>query len=137
VLQAMNTGHEGSMTTVHANTPRDALGRMENMIGMSGANLPPKVARAQIASAIGVIVQASRLTDGKRKLMSIQEITGMEGDMITMQEVFTFRQQGISEAGVVQGQFAATGVRPQFADRLRSFGIRLPEDMFDPTRRFE
>jgi pilus assembly protein CpaF len=95
------------------------------------------VARAQIASAIGVIVQASRLTDGKRKLMSIQEITGMEGDMITMQEVFTFRQQGISEAGVVQGQFAATGVRPQFADRLRSFGIRLPEDMFDPTRRFE
>ncbi|NMG74349.1 CpaF family protein [Aromatoleum diolicum] len=137
VLQAMNTGHEGSMTTVHANTPRDALGRMENMIGMSGANLPPKVARAQIASAIGVIVQASRLADGKRKLMSIQEITGMEGDMITMQEIFTFRQQGISEAGVVQGQFAATGVRPHFADRLRSFGIRLPEDMFDPTRRFE
>jgi len=137
VLQAMNTGHEGSMTTVHANTPRDALGRMENMIGMSGANLPPKVARAQIASAIGVIVQASRLTDGKRKLMSIQEITGMEGDMITMQEIFTFRQQGISDTGVVQGQFAATGVRPQFADRLRSFGIRLPEDMFDPTRRFE
>lgn len=137
VLQAMNTGHEGSMTTVHANTPRDALGRMENMIGMSGANLPPKVARAQIASAIGVIVQASRLADGKRKLMSIQEITGMEGDMITMQEIFTFRQQGISETGVVQGQFAATGVRPHFADRLRSFGIRLPEDMFDPTRRFE
>jgi pilus assembly protein CpaF len=137
VLQAMNTGHEGSMTTVHANTPRDALGRMENMIGMSGANLPPKVARAQIASAIGVIVQASRLTDGKRKLMSIQEITGMEGDMITMQEIFTFRQQGISEAGVVQGHFAATGVRPHFAERLRAFGIRLPEDMFDPTRRFE
>ncbi|BAL26421.1 CpaF family protein [Azoarcus sp. KH32C] len=137
VLQAMNTGHEGSMTTVHANTPRDALGRMENMIGMSGANLPPKVARAQIASAIGVIVQASRLTDGKRKLVSIQEITGMEGDMITMQEIFTFRQQGISDTGAVQGQFAATGVRPHFADRLRSFGIRLPEDMFDPTRRFE
>ena len=137
VLQAMNTGHEGSMTTVHANTPRDALGRMENMIGMSGANLPPKVARAQIASAIGVIVQASRLTDGKRKLMSIQEITGMEGDMITMQEIFTFRQQGISDTGVVQGQFAATGVRPHFADRLRSFGIQLPDNMFDPTRRFE
>jgi pilus assembly protein CpaF len=137
VLQAMNTGHEGSMTTVHANNPRDALGRMENMIGMSGANLPLKVARAQIASAIGVIVQASRLTDGKRKLMSIQEITGMEGDMITMQEIFTFRQQGISDTGVVQGQFAATGVRPKFAERLQSFGIRLPDDMFDPTRRFE
>ncbi|NMG15038.1 CpaF family protein [Aromatoleum bremense] len=137
VLQAMNTGHEGSMTTVHANTPRDALGRMENMIGMAGVNLPQKVARAQIASAIGVIVQASRLTDGKRKLVSIQEITGMEGDMITMQEIFTFRQQGISDSGAVQGHFAATGVRPHFAERLRSFGIRLPEEMFDPTRRFE
>ena len=137
VLQAMNTGHEGSMTTVHANTPRDALGRMENMIGMSGANLPPKVARSQIASAIGVIVQASRLTDGKRKILSIQEITGMEGDVITMQEVFTFKQTGISDTGVVQGYFAATGVRPHFADRLRSFGIHLPEDMFNPTRRFE
>lgn len=125
------------MTTVHANTPRDALGRMENMIGMSGANLPPKVARSQIASAIGVIVQASRLTDGKRKLMSIQEITGMEGDVITMQEIFTFRQTGISDTGAVQGHFAATGVRPHFADRLRSFGIRLPEDMFNPSRRFE
>ncbi|NMG28612.1 CpaF family protein [Aromatoleum evansii] len=137
VLQAMNTGHEGSMTTVHANTPRDALGRMENMIGMAGANLPPKVARAQIAGAIGVIVQSSRLTDGKRKLMSIQEITGMEGDVITMQEIFTFRQTGISDTGAVQGHFTATGVRPHFADRLRSFGIRLPEDMFNPGRRFE
>ncbi len=137
VLQAMNTGHEGSMTTVHANTPRDAIGRMENMIGMSDANLPPKVARAQIASAIGVIVQASRLTDGKRKIVSIQEITGMEGDMITMQEIFAFRQTGIAEGGAVQGYFAATGVRPHFADRLRSYGIRLPEEMFDPGRRFE
>ena len=137
VLQAMNTGHEGSMTTVHANTPRDALSRMENMIGMSGANLPAKVARNQIASAIGVIIQASRLADGKRKVVSIQEITGMEGDVITMQEIFTFRQQGISDKGVVQGYFAATGVRPHFAERLRSFGIRLPEDMFDPSRRFE
>ncbi|KON81864.1 CpaF family protein [Azoarcus sp. PA01] len=137
VLQAMNTGHEGSMTTVHANTPRDALGRMENMIGMSDANLPPKVARAQIASAIGLIVQASRLTDGKRKVISIQEITGMEGEMITMQEIFAFRQTGISETGEVQGYFTATGVRPHFAERLRSFGIRLPEDMFNPGRRFE
>ncbi|NMF89437.1 CpaF family protein [Aromatoleum evansii] len=137
VLQAMNTGHEGSMTTVHANTARDALGRMENMIGMAGANLPPKVARAQIAGAIGVIVQTNRLTDGKRKLTSIQEITGMEGDVITMQEVFTFRQTGIADNGAVQGHFTATGVRPHFADRLRSYGIKLPEEMFDPTRRFE
>lgn len=125
------------MTTVHANTPRDAIGRMENMIGMSDANLPPKVARAQIASAIGVIVQASRLTDGKRKIVSIQEITGMEGEMITMQEIFAFRQTGIAEGGAVQGYFTATGVRPHFADRLRSYGIRLPEEMFDPGRRFE
>ncbi|MCK9983917.1 MAG: pilus assembly protein CpaF [Azoarcus sp.] len=137
VLQAMNTGHEGSMTTVHANTPRDALSRMENMIGMAGANLPPKVARSQIASAIGVIVQSSRLTDGKRRIMSIQEITGMEGDMISMQEIFTFRQMGISDTGTVKGEFAATGVRPHFAERLRSFGVALPEEMFDPRRRFE
>ncbi|MCK2097579.1 CpaF family protein [Thauera aromatica] len=137
VLQAMNTGHEGSMTTVHANSPRDALGRMENMLGMAGVNLPQKVARAQIASAIGVIVQVNRLTDGKRKLVSIQEITGMEGDMITMQEVFSFRQQGINDAGVVEGFFSATGVRPHFAERLRAFGIRLAEDMFDPSRHYE
>ncbi|MCK2086931.1 CpaF family protein [Thauera aromatica] len=137
VLQAMNTGHEGSMTTVHANSPRDALGRMENMLGMAGVNLPQKVARAQIASAIGVIVQVNRLTDGKRKLVSIQEITGMEGDMITMQEVFSFRQQGINDTGVVEGFFSATGVRPHFAERLRAFGIRLAEDMFDPSRHFE
>ncbi|AYH45639.1 CpaF family protein [Azoarcus sp. DN11] len=137
VLQAMNTGHEGSMTTVHANTARDALGRMENMVGMSGANLPPKVARNQIASAIGVIIQTNRLTDGKRKLTSIQEITGMEGDVITMQEIFAFRQTGISDKGAVEGYFTATGVRPHFADRLRSFGIRLPEEMFNPGRRFE
>ncbi|NMG43077.1 CpaF family protein [Aromatoleum toluvorans] len=137
VMQAMNTGHEGSMTTVHANSARDALGRMENMIGMAGANLPPKVARSQIASAIGVIVQTSRLTDGKRKLMSLQEITGMEGDVITMQEIFTFRQTGISDNGAVEGYFTATGVRPHFADRLRSFGVTLPEDMFNPARRFE
>jgi len=137
VLQAMNTGHEGSMTTVHANSARDALGRMENMIGMAGANLPPRVARSQIASAIGVIVQASRLTDGKRKVMSIQEVTGMEGDVITMQEIFTFRQRGLTETGEVQGHFSATGVRPHFADRLRAFGVTLPDSMFDPTHLFE
>ncbi|WP_018987738.1 CpaF family protein [Aromatoleum toluclasticum] len=137
VMQAMNTGHEGSMTTVHANSARDALGRMENMIGMANANLPPKVARSQIASAIGVVVQTNRLTDGKRKLTSLQEITGMEGDVITMQEIFTFRQTNISDTGVVDGYFTATGVRPHFADRLRTFGVTLPEDMFNPARRFE
>jgi pilus assembly protein CpaF len=137
MLQAMNTGHEGSMTTVHANTARDALGRLENMVAMSGMNLPPKVARAQIASAIGVIVQVNRLTDGRRKVMSISELTGMEGDVITMQEVFTYRQTGVETDGTVKGYFQATGVRPRFMERLTSRGISLPESLFDPSRRME
>jgi len=137
MLQAMNTGHEGSMTTIHANTARDALGRLENMLAMSGMNLPPKVARAQIASAIGVIVQVNRLTDGRRKVMSISELTGMEGDVITMQDVFTYRQTGVDTDGTVKGYFQATGVRPRFMERLKSRGISLPESLFDPERRME
>ena len=137
MLQAMNTGHEGSMTTIHANTPRDALGRVENMIGMAGLNLPPKAARQQIASAITVIVQVSRLPDGKRKVMSLQELTGMEGEIITMQEIFSFKQTGIDAEGKVTGYFAASGVRPKFMDRLRSFGVHLPDNMFDPTKRYQ
>ena len=137
MLQAMNTGHEGSMTTVHANTARDALGRLENMVAMSGMNLPPKVARAQIASAIGVIVQVNRLTDGRRKVMSISELTGMEGDVITMQDVFTYRQTGVDTDGTVKGYFQATGVRPRFMERLKARGISLPETLFDPERRME
>ena len=137
MLQAMNTGHEGSLTTIHANTPRDALSRLENMIGMANLNLPHKAARQQIASAITVVIQGLRLIDGKRKITSIQEITGMEGDVITMQEIFTFRQTGINDAGEVQGYFQATGVRPKFADRLRSFGVVLPDDMFDPAKHYQ
>lgn len=137
MLQAMNTGHEGSMSTVHANTPREALTRLENMLGMAGVNSPPKVMRAQIASAIHVVIQVARLTDGKRKVVSIQEITGMEGDIITMQEVFTFHQTGISDSGAVLGHFAATGIRPKFSERLRAYGVTLPDAMFDPLRRFE
>jgi pilus assembly protein CpaF len=137
MLQAMNTGHEGSLTTIHANTPRDALSRLENMIGMANLNLPHKAARQQIASAITVVIQGLRLIDGKRKITSIQEITGMEGDIITMQEIFAFRQTGIGEDGAVQGYFHATGIRPKFADRLRSFGINLPDAMFDPTRHYQ
>jgi pilus assembly protein CpaF len=137
MLQAMNTGHEGSLTTIHANTPRDALSRLENMIGMANLNLPHKAARQQIASAITVVIQGLRLIDGKRKITSIQEITGMEGDVITMQEIFTFRQTGINAEGVVQGHFQATGVRPKFADRLRAFGVVLPDAMFDPTRHYQ
>lgn len=137
MLQAMNTGHEGSMATIHANTPRDALTRLENMVGMAGLSLPPRVMRQQISSAISVVVQVSRLTDGKRKVVSIQEITGMEGEIITMQEIFAFHQTGVNAAGQVAGYFAATGVRPRFVERLHTFGIELPETLFDPTRRFE
>jgi pilus assembly protein CpaF len=137
MLQAMNTGHEGSMTTIHANTARDALGRMENMLAMGGMNMPPKVARAQIASAIGVIIQANRLTDGRRKVTSISEITGMEGDVITMQDVFTYKQTGVDTDGHVKGYFQASGVRPRFMERLKSRGIVLPETLFDPSRRTE
>ena len=133
MLQAMNTGHEGSMATIHANTPRDALTRLENMISMGAASLPVKAMRQQISSAIGVVVQVARLTDGKRKVTSIQEITGMEGEMITMQEIFSFKQTGLGTDGAVQGHFSATGVRPRFGERLRTFGVTLPDDMFDPT----
>lgn len=137
MLQAMNTGHEGSLTTIHANTPRDALSRLENMIGMANLNLPHKAARQQIASAITVIIQGLRLIDGKRKITSIQEVTGMEGDVITMQEIFAFKQTGISAEGEVQGYFHATGVRPKFSERLRSFGVALPDAMFDPTKHYQ
>jgi pilus assembly protein CpaF len=136
MLQAMNTGHEGSLTTIHANTPRDALSRLENMIGMANLNLPHKAARQQIASAITVVIQVLRLIDGRRKVTSIQEITGMEGEVITMQELFGFRQTGLSPEGQVRGYFEATGVRPKFTERLRAFGLALPDAMFDPSKRY-
>ena len=137
MLQAMNTGHEGSLTTIHANTPRDALSRLENMIGMANLNLPNRAARQQIASAITVVVQSLRLIDGKRKITSIQEITGMEGEVITMQEIFAFKQTGVGTSGEVEGYFQATGVRPKFMDRLHAFGVRLSDEMFDPTRQYQ
>lgn len=137
MLQAMNTGHEGSMATVHANTPRDALSRIENMVSMAATNLPAKAVRQQISAAIWVVVQVSRMQDGKRKLTSIQEITGMEGDIITMQEIFTFTQTGIDENGVIQGNFHATGIRPKFSERLKVFGVPLRDELFDPSVRFE
>jgi pilus assembly protein CpaF len=137
MLQAMNTGHDGSLTTIHANNPRDAVSRLENMIGMANLNLPHKAARQQIASAITVVIQALRLIDGRRKITSIQEITGMEGDIITMQEIFGFRQTGVGPDGAVEGHFQATGVRPKFSERLRAFGIALPDAMFDSTRRYQ
>ncbi|MFZ2854083.1 MAG: CpaF family protein [Rhodocyclaceae bacterium] len=137
VLQAMNTGHDGSMTTVHANTPRDALTRLENMMAMAGMQMPPKAGRAQIASAIAVVIQVGRLSDGQRKTLSIQEITGMEGEVITMQEIYAFRQTGIAPDGRVLGHFCATGIRPKFIDRLRTYGLVMPDDMFDPSVVFE
>jgi pilus assembly protein CpaF len=136
MLQAMNTGHEGSMATIHANTPRDALSRLENMIGMAEMSMTPKAVRQQIASAVSVIVQVSRMVDGKRRITSIQEITGMEGDAITMQEIFSFRQTGLHQDQGIEGYFSATGVRPVFQERLRAFGIKLPDDYFDPQRRY-
>lgn len=137
MLNAMNTGHEGSLATIHANTPRDALTRLENMISLGGLALPPKTMRQQIASAITVIVQAARLTDGRRKILSISEITGMEGDIVNMQEIFTFRRTGVDTTGAVRGYFCATGVRPKFSERLQAFGVALPENIYDPARHFE
>ncbi|MQA39899.1 CpaF family protein [Rugamonas aquatica] len=133
MLGAMNTGHEGSMATIHANTPRDALTRLENMISMAAANLPTKAMRQQISSAVGVVVQVSRLPDGKRKVMSIQEVTGMEGEMITMQEIFSYKQTGLGEDGTVQGHHTSSGIRPRFIERLRNFGVTVSNTVFDPT----
>ncbi|WP_454734922.1 CpaF family protein [Cupriavidus necator] len=137
MLNAMNTGHEGSLTTIHANTPRDALTRLENMVSMAGLTMPAKAMRQQIASAITVIVQAARMTDGRRKIISISEITGMEGDIINMQEIFTFQRTGVDKDGTVRGNFRATGVYPKFAERLRVFGVGLPDETYDPAKRYE
>jgi pilus assembly protein CpaF len=134
MLQAMNTGHDGSLTTIHANSPRDALSRLETMVAMSNLNLPENAIRRQIASAIDVVVQVSRMSDGTRKVVSIAEITGMEGDVVTMQDVFVFRKRGIRENGEVLGDFMPTGIRPKFSERLLVSGIQLPMSMFEVTR---
>jgi pilus assembly protein CpaF len=134
MLQAMNTGHDGSMTTVHANSCRDALARLEMMIGMAGLDLPPKSMRTQISSAIQVVLQLERTSDGRRRMTSLQEVTGMEGDVITMQEIFRFKRMSTSADGTIKGEFRATGIRPQFVDELEVRGVHLPEDMFSPDR---
>nr|WP_235510436.1 CpaF family protein [Tsuneonella troitsensis] len=132
MLQAMNTGHDGSMTTVHANTPRDALSRLEQMIGMSGIEISPASARAQIASAIDVVVQVARLADGRRKVVSLAEVTGMESSTITMQEIFRFKQTARTAEGAVVGHFEATGIRPKLLADASSAGIDLPSELFRP-----
>jgi pilus assembly protein CpaF len=131
MLQAMNTGHEGSMTTIHANTPRDALSRLESMVAMSNMNLPERTVRQQIASAITIVVQCSRLSDGSRKVMSIAEITGMDENVISMQDIFTFERKGIGPNGKVIGTFKPSGIRPKFLDKLRTAGVVLPGELFE------
>ena len=136
MLQAMNTGHEGSFATIHANTPRDALARLENMVSMANANLEPRAVRQQIASAITVVIQITRLTDGSRKLVSLQEVTGMEGEIISMQEIFKFKRSGMTAEGKVLGHFCATGIHPHFDQRLRDYGVGVPEINYDSGRVF-
>lgn len=131
MLQAMNTGHDGSLTTVHANTPRDALSRLETMIQMTGMRLSERAMRQQIASAINMVLQVARLSDGTRRVTSISEITGMEGETITMQEIFQFERTGVDREGVVVGRFKATGIRPRFAERLKAHGLQLPRLFFE------
>jgi pilus assembly protein CpaF len=132
MLQAMNTGHDGSMTTIHANSARDAVSRLENMIAMAGIEMPIKAVRAQIASAVNLIVQASRLQDGSRRMVSITEVTGMEGEVISMQEVFRYQRVGLTPDNKIIGHFTATGVRSAFSERFRMWGYDLPATIFEP-----
>ncbi|MGH7187056.1 MAG: CpaF family protein, partial [Pseudomonadota bacterium] len=134
MLQAMNTGHEGSMTTIHANTPRDALSRLEQMIGMAGLDVSLRSMRGQIASAIHVVLQAERMSDGRRRLVSLQEITGMEGEVINMQEIFRFRRLATDAQGRIRGEFRATGIRPKVFSELEVRGIHPSANMFSPDR---
>ncbi len=137
MLQAMNTGHEGSMTTIHANSCRDSLTRLEQMIGMSGFDLPTKSMRGQIASALHVVIQLQRMSDGKRRLISLNEITGMEGDVVTMHEIFRFRRRSTDPDGTIHGDFVATGIRPQFMNEFETRGMEISPDMFEPNRPLE
>jgi pilus assembly protein CpaF len=131
MLQAMNTGHEGSLTTVHANSVRDALARVENMVSMANLNIPERAVRHQIASAIHAVVQVARLSDGTRKVISVSEVTGMDTESIIMQDIFVFDRRGIDENGKVRGAFRATGIRPQFAERLANAGTKLRPSLFE------
>jgi len=133
MLQAMNTGHDGGLTTIHANTPRDALARLETMIAMANLRISDKAMRQQICSAINLIIQVSRMSDGTRKVMSVSEVVGMEGEIITMQEVYKFTRTGMGLRGEVQGQFQPTGIRPRFSERLEQYGFKLPPQLFEPN----
>ena len=130
MLQAMNTGHDGSMTTIHANTPRDALTRLEHMVGMTGIEIPLKALRSQVSSALNVVIQVQRLSDGKRRVVSVQEIIGMEADTVTMQEIFTFERGGMDSEGKILGRYIATNIRPKFSKRFEEYGYHVPADLF-------
>jgi pilus assembly protein CpaF len=130
MLQAMNTGHDGSLTTIHANTPRDALGRIENMVSMTGISFPVKALRSQISSAIDIVIQVERMEDGRRRVVSVQEINGMEGDVITSTELFAFERQGVDKEGNVLGELRSTGIVPGFLRDLHARGIDLPVELF-------
>jgi pilus assembly protein CpaF len=132
MLQAMNTGHDGSMTTIHANNPRDGISRLENMVAMAGIEMPLKAVRSQIASAVNLIVQASRLQDGSRRMISITEITGMEGEVISMQEIFRYERLGMAPDGKIIGRFNATGVRSHYSERFKQWGFNLPPSIYEP-----
>ena len=134
MMQAMNTGHDGSVTTVHANSPRDALSRIENMVLMAGLDLPLRTIHEQVASALDVVVQISRQMDGTRKVVQLSEVAGMEGDVVSLQDIFVYQQTGVDQQGNVLGELQATGIRPNFADRLKAYGIELPEDTFNVSR---
>jgi len=136
MLQAMNTGHDGSLTTIHSNSPRDALTRLEHLVGMSGLSIPPLVVRQQIASAIQLLIAVERMLDGRRVVTSIQEITGMESGVVNMQEIFSFSRKGVDRDGHVMGEFRATGIRPMMLKRFREHGVVIDDDLFDPGYRY-
>jgi pilus assembly protein CpaF len=137
MLQAMNTGHDGSLTTVHSNSPRDALIRLETLVALSGFSVAPGFIRRYISSALDIIIQLNRLVDGSRKVVSFQEITGMEGEVVTLQEIFAFEQTAVDRDGRVKGRFISRGLRPKFIDKFRAFGIPIPSELFDPSRVYE
>lgn len=137
MLQAMNTGHDGSLTTIHSNSPRDALMRMETLVALSGFTVAPGFIRKYIASALNVIIQLSRMVDGSRKITNLQEITGMEGDVVTLQEIFSFEQTGVGQDGRVKGRFVSRGIRPKFIEKFKALGIPIPNDLFDPSKVYE
>jgi pilus assembly protein CpaF len=136
-MQAMNTGHDGSLTTIHANSSRDALTRLETLVAITGLNISSDAIRRYISSALDVIIHLTRLVDGTRKIASVQEITGMEGSTITMQEIFSFEQTGIDNKGLVKGRFRATGIRPRFVEKFKAHNIPVPYDLFEPQNVIE